>query len=98
ERRWAFGILENALERLRLEYERMEKGDLFDELKGFLSGGTRTATHAEIAARHDISANAVGVAIHAMRRRFGELVRKQVARTVSDPKEMEEELRHLIAI
>jgi len=40
----------------------------------------------------------VGVAIHRMRRRFGDLVRKQVARTVSDPKEMEDELRHLIAI
>jgi RNA polymerase sigma factor (sigma-70 family) len=98
ERRWALGILESALERLRLEYERMEKGDLFDELKVFLSGGARPMAHAEIAARHGISVNAVGVAIHRMRRRFGELVRTQVARTVSDPKELEDELRHLIAI
>ena len=98
ERRWALGILESALERLRVEYEHMEKGDLFGELKGFLSGGTRTVAHTEIAARHDISVNAVGVAIHRMRRRYGELVRKQVARTVSDPKELEDELRHLIAI
>src|SRR5437867_2190115 len=80
ERRWALGILEGALERLRQEYERMEKGDLFGELNGFLSGGTRPMAHAEIAARHDISVNAVGVAIHRMRRRFGELVRSQVAR------------------
>jgi DNA-directed RNA polymerase specialized sigma24 family protein len=98
ERRWALGILEGTLERLRQEYERMEKGDLFDELKGFLSGGTRSVAHAEIAAKHGISVNAVGVAIHRMRRRFGELLRQQVARTVSDPTELEDELRHLIAI
>jgi RNA polymerase sigma-70 factor (ECF subfamily) len=98
ERRWALGILEGALERLRLEYERMEKGDLFNELKAFLSGVGRPMAHSEIAARHDISVNAVGVAIHRMRRRFGELVRTQVARTVSDPAELEDELRHLIAI
>jgi len=48
ERRWALGILEGALERLHQEYERMEKGDLFDELKEFLSGGTRQVAHAEI--------------------------------------------------
>jgi len=98
ERRWALGMLEIALQRLRQEYVRLEKADLFDELQVFLSGSARPVPHAEIAARHDISINAVGVAIHRLRRRYGELLREQVARTVGDLSEVENELRHLINV
>jgi len=98
ERRWALGILQGAMTRLQREYERLEKADLFDELKDFLTAGSRPVAHAEIAARHDISVNAVGVAIHRLRRRYGELLREQVAHTVNDPREVDEELRHLVGI
>jgi RNA polymerase sigma-70 factor (ECF subfamily) len=97
EQRWALRMLENAMERLRQEYVRLEKEDLFEELKVFLSASGRAVSHAQIAAKHDISISAVGVAVHRMRRRFGELLRQQVTRTVSDPNEVDEELRHLIA-
>ena len=98
ERRWAAGMLEQALETLRLEYVRLEKTELFEELQVFLSGGSRPVPQAEIAARHDLSVNTVGVAIHRLRRRYGEILRHQVARTVGDPAEVDDELRHLIAV
>jgi len=98
ERRWALQILEKVLERLRLEYARMEKGDLFEELTAFLPGGSQPIAHAEIAAKHEISISAVGVAVHRLRRRYGELLRQQIARTVNDPREIDEEIRHLIAV
>ena len=97
ERRWALAMLEKAMERLRQKYLRLEKADLFDELKVFLSGGSRPLPHSEIAAKYDISVSAVGVAIHRLRRRFGEILREQVARNVTDPTEVDAELRHLIA-
>jgi RNA polymerase sigma-70 factor (ECF subfamily) len=98
EQRWALRMLEEAMTRLRLEYVRAEKADLFDELQEFLSGGSRATPHAEIAARHDISVGAVGVAIYRLRRRYGEILRAQVARTVADPAEVNDELRHLITV
>jgi len=98
EQRWAVGLLEEAMTRLRAEYVRAEKADLFDELEVFLSGSSRPKPHAEIAARHDISVGAVAVAIYRLRRRYGELLRAQVARTVADPAEVNDELRHLIAV
>ncbi len=98
EQRLALQTLECVMERLRREYEKAEKAGLFDELKVFLSGGTRPVSHEEIAARHGISVSAVGVSVHRLRRRFGELLRQEVTRTVSTPQEVDEELRHLLTV
>lgn len=95
ERRWAQTLLEHALESLRIEYTRAEKGGVFEELQGFLAD-PKAASRAEIAARHGIGLNAVDVAIHRLRRRYGELVREEIARTVNRPEDIEEEIRALI--
>jgi RNA polymerase sigma factor (sigma-70 family) len=98
EQRLAWQTLEKVLERLRAEYARAEKADLFEELKGFLSGVARPAAHASIAERHGISLSAVGVAVHRLRRRYGELLRQEVARLVHSPEDVNEELRYLIEL
>lgn len=98
EQRLALQTLEKVMERLRREYEKAEKVGLFDELKVFLSGGTRPESHEIIAARHGVSVSAVGVAVHRLRRRYGELLRQEVARTVGSPQEVDEELRHLLTV
>jgi len=91
-------MLEKVLERLRHEYLRAEKADLFEELKVFLSGSARPMPHAELAAKYEISVSAVGVAVHRLRRRYGELLRQEIARTVNDPQEVDDEIRHLITV
>ena len=91
EQRLALQTLEKVLERMRQEYEKAEKSELFDELKVFLSGGARSDSHAEIATRHGLGVSAVGVAVHRLRRRYGELLRQEVARMVSTPQEVDEE-------
>jgi len=98
ERRWALQLLERVLARLRQEYGRAEKTDLFEELKVFLSGSARPVSHAELAAKYEISVSAVGVAVHRLRRRYGELLRQEIAHTVNDPQEVEDEIRHLITV
>ena len=95
ERRWALSVLEQALAQLGEEYARAGKQDLFDGLKAFLSGDKRLIPQAEIAAQLGISISAVRVGVHRLRQRYGQLLREQIAATVSSSAEIEEEIRHL---
>jgi RNA polymerase sigma-70 factor (ECF subfamily) len=67
-------------------------------MQGFLPGGQETASRAEIAQKQGLSANAVDVAIHRLRHRFGALLRQRVGETVSSESEVDEEIRHLMSI
>jgi RNA polymerase sigma-70 factor (ECF subfamily) len=98
EQRWALTILERVLARLREEFAAGEKAGLFEELKGFLSADQPGGTYAEIAARTGMKEGTVKVAVHRLRRRYGELLRAEIADTVNDPGEVEAEIRHLIAV
>ena len=96
ERRWALTVLERAVERVREEYAASEKADLFVELKDFLSN-QKALPHAAIASKYGISVGAVGVTIHRLRQRYAEVLREEIAHTVSAPEEIDDEVRHLIA-
>src|SRR5262245_8403670 len=98
ERRWAVTLIEQVMTRLRQEYARNEKDDLFDELKVLLSGEGKSMKYAELAQKHNSSESAVKMAVLRLRRRYVELLRLEIAHTVSTPEEVEEELRHLIAV
>lgn len=98
EKRWALTVLERVLARLREEFVAGEKGMLFDELKGFLSADLPEGSYAGVAARTGFKEGTVKVAVHRLRRRYGELLRTQIADTVDDPEAVEDELRHLIAV
>ncbi len=96
DRRWALTVMQRVMERLQAEYAAAGKTALFDELKGFLAEKQPTP-HAEIAAKHGISANAVCVAIHRLRHRYAGLLREEISHTVKDPADVDDEIRHLIA-
>ncbi len=98
DRQWAFTVLERTLEALRQECGRQDKGVAFEELEGFLPRGRGSASRVELAAKHGIKVNAVNVAIHRLRQRFGALLRQQVAGTVSSEGEVDEEIRYLISV
>jgi RNA polymerase sigma factor (sigma-70 family) len=98
ERRWAFTVLDRALEELRQEYVQRDKGALFDDLRVLLPGDAASVSRADLAARHGMSVGAVDVALHRLRQRLGALLREQVVRTVSSPEEVEEELRYLLSV
>jgi RNA polymerase sigma-70 factor (ECF subfamily) len=98
ERRWAYTVLDNALEKLRLEYLQRGKGALFDELRTLLPGDAVSVSRADLAARHGMSVGAVDVALHRLRQRFGVLLREQVVCTVSSSDEVEGELRYLVSV
>lgn len=98
ERRWALTLIDRALSRLRQEFSDAGKLALLEALQPFLSGDRRDLTYAQTGARLDLSEGAVKVAVHRLRARYGELVREEIARTVSKISEVDEELRHLIEV
>ncbi len=97
ERRWATTLLDQVVRRLRDEYVRAEKAELYDQLKHCLTVESRSAPYAELAARLNMSEGAIKVAVHRLRARYREVLRDEIAQTVSSPEEVEEELRHLFA-
>jgi RNA polymerase sigma-70 factor (ECF subfamily) len=96
DRRWAMALLEQVLARLRQEHEDAGKGRLFAALKDHLTG-EGGPSHAELAAELGLSAGAVKVAVHRLRRRYRELLRDEIAHTVTGPAEVEDEVRDLFA-
>jgi RNA polymerase sigma-70 factor (ECF subfamily) len=98
ERHWAMALLEEVGERLRAEETKAGKSNLFDDLRSHLQSDQAGLPYAEIATRHGMSEGAIKVAVHRLRRRYGQHLREEVARTVSSQAEVDEELRHLISM
>ena len=94
-RRWAFTLLGKVLDRLRREFTAIGKADVFAELEPALSGAR--LDYAEIAGRRNLNEGAVRVAVHRLRVRFRDLVRAEIAATVTNDAEIESELKHLFA-
>ena len=97
ERRWALTLLDQVFHRLQGEYRSSGKTELFDRLQVFLSGDQRLIPYAEVGTSLGMSEGAVKVAVHRLRKRYGELLREEIAQTVSSPQEVDEELRYLVA-
>jgi len=97
ERRWALALLERALARLGEESNGAGKQALFEHLRPYLSGADSAISYGELASQLGTSEGALKVASHRLRRRYGELVREEVAHTVASPGEIDEELQNLFA-
>lgn len=98
DRRWALAVLERVMARLRDEMEaRSGKPSSFDRLKNYLTGDDPHVSYARTAGELGMSEGAVKVSVHRLRRRFADLMRDEIARTVASPEDIEDELRHLRA-
>jgi len=95
ERRWALTLLARALAGLREEFAAAGRMNEFDQLKGFLSTPTADGEYDAVAVNLGLSVDTVGVKVHRLRQRYGELIRTEIAQTVSSPAEIENELQHL---
>jgi RNA polymerase sigma factor (sigma-70 family) len=98
ERRWALAVLEQVLSRLKDEYREAGNAALFDSLKELLPDEPGSPSQAEIAARLGMAENAVRQALYRFRQRYQSLLREEIAHTVATPGDIEDELRHLIAV
>ena len=98
DRRWADALLSQAMARLREECQAEGKALLFEKAEPLLSGGGTAGSYAEIRSSLSMAESAFKMAVHRLRRRYGELVRAEIAQTVSTPEAVEEELRYLFAV
>ena len=95
ERRWARVVLQRTNAALREEFVASGKRAQFDRLAPILTGSQATQSYAEIARALDQTEAAVKMAVHRVRRRFGELLRIEIGRTVADPSDVDAEIRYL---
>lgn len=95
DRQWALTVFEQTLKRLRALWEGDGKTARFKELHVYLSSEPTAGAYASVGARLNMSNEAVAAEVHRMRKQFGELLRKEIGRTVSSPIEVEEEMRFL---
>jgi len=98
EWRWAMTVLQTVVEKLAEECRANGKEALYEELKGCLSADGDERAYAEIGVRLGLSADAVKTAVYRLRQRYRELLRAEVADTIADGSEVDEELRHLFAV
>jgi RNA polymerase sigma-70 factor (ECF subfamily) len=97
EARWALMLLEHAMTSLRQEYVVRGKEPVFDILKGFvgiIESGPEVS-YEEAATALGVGVGTVKTLIHRLRKKYLAVVRDEVARTVSNPAEIEGELRAL---
>jgi len=98
ERRWALTVLENVLSRLKDEYQTAGNAALFDLLKQLLPDEPGSPSQADIATQLGMTENAIRQAFYRFRQRYQSLLREEIAHTVATPGDIEDELRHLIAV
>ena len=98
ERRWAFAVLEQVMARLRDEYRSAGNLRFFEQLKKMLMDEPDRSSQAHVASEFDMTENAVKQAFYRLRQRYQTLLREEVAHTVAMPGDIEDELRHLIAV
>ncbi|MFN0204870.1 MAG: RNA polymerase sigma factor [Planctomycetota bacterium] len=96
EREWALLLVNQVFTTIRGEYEQSGKLKLFEELKNHLTGDPASRPFAEIAAKLAATEGAVKVAAHRLRERFRERLRNEVAQTVKDHNEIDDEIRSLM--
>jgi len=96
--RWADALLQQALARLRDECRVEGKAELFDKIEPVLSGESAADSYDAVAASLAMGEGAFKMAVLRLRRRYGELIRAEIAQTVSSPEAVDEELRDLFAV
>jgi len=98
DRQWALAVIARAVAQLEREFAAEGKEKHFSLLKGWLNAEDVSLSQADTARRLGCSEGAMKVAIHRLRKRFREAVRREIAQTLRDPSLLDEELRHLITV
>jgi RNA polymerase sigma-70 factor (ECF subfamily) len=97
DRAWAVVVLERVITRLQAENGAEGKAGQYEQLKPFLMMGKSEIPYAQAAASLKMTEGAVRVAVHRLRRRYRELLREEIAQTLANPAQADEELQALFS-
>lgn len=95
DREWAVALLAKVIERLQAECAADGKAKLFEHLKIFLAAGKGELSHADAAQKLGLEETAVRVAVHRLRKHYRQLLRDEIAQTLADAADVDEEMRAL---
>lgn len=95
DRQWTLTLLEHVVGRLQAEFEAAGKRNHFELLKGTIVSGSPEASYSTIATALAMTEDAARQAAHRLKRRYRELLRDEVAQTVGEPGELEDEIGQL---
>jgi DNA-directed RNA polymerase specialized sigma24 family protein len=99
ERTWAKTVLQRVADRLALQEARRGRSDRFERLRPFLPGQSEPEEEfASIAREWGVGETAVRVDLSRLRKRYGEALREEIGRTVDDPDDVDDEIRHLFEV
>jgi RNA polymerase sigma-70 factor (ECF subfamily) len=98
EQSWAKRLLEKVMLRLRDDFESSGRQVVFDALQPHLSGAAGPPGYARLGETLGLSETAVTVTVHRMRKRYGQLLREEIAATVASPEDVDDELRYLLRV
>ena len=98
DQQWAVTLLDRVLQRLQREFRRAGKAEQFDVLSPFVTAGSSTVSYTDAAQRLNLSEPGVRMAASRMRKRYRELLRVEISNTITDPSEVDDELRHLFSV
>ncbi len=96
DREWALALMAVATQCAR--HELTKAGRAWEAFAPFMPGGSGEVSAATAAQSLGISEGAFRVELHRLRQSMKDAIRAEVARTVSSPEELDDELRHLRAI
>jgi RNA polymerase sigma-70 factor (ECF subfamily) len=96
ERQWAISLVERTLDRLRADYAARGQAPLFEQLQSSLTSSALEASNGS--GQATMSPDARRMALHRLRRRYGELLRGEIAETVGDRADVDDELRHVLRV
>jgi len=95
DREWAVILLAKVIERLNAECATEGKAKQFEQLKAFLTVDRDDLSYADAARALGLDEVAVRVAVHRLRKRYRQLLRDEIAQTLADAADVDEEMRAL---
>ena len=98
DQQWARSLVDRAHQELESYFDRRNKAVALQHIKRYLWGEDRDVPYAELAGRAQMSVSAFKSTVHRVRRKYRDLLRAEVAETVADPAEVEDELQHLLMV
>jgi RNA polymerase sigma-70 factor (ECF subfamily) len=96
EQQWAATLLETVLIRLRHEFGAEGRMGLFEDLQAHLWGDAESIPYAQLAQKCGLTESNIKTIAHRLRQRYRALLREEIAQTVSQPGEVDDEIRHLM--
>jgi DNA-directed RNA polymerase specialized sigma24 family protein len=95
DRAWALTLLERVMAILTAEYAESGRSALFEQLKIVLTEGKGAVRAVQLAGWLGMSEDAINTASHRLRKRYRAILQEQIAATLDDPSEMDDEIRSL---